>query len=96
MNIPGGPGIRVDSHVYSGYVIPPFYDSMIAKLIAYGRDRDETIKIMRRALDEFLIEPIKTTVDFHKKVLINPDFQKGNFSTHFVEKFFPQRKKEGR
>lgn len=89
LNMPGGPGVRVDTHVCAGYEIPPFYDSMIAKLITYGRNREETIITMQRALDEFLIEPIKTTVDFHKKVLINPDFQKGNFSTHFIEKFFP-------
>jgi len=89
INIPGGPGVRVDTSVYAGYEIPPFYDSMIAKLITYGRNRDDTIKTMQRALDEFLIEPVKTTVDFHKKVLINPDFQRGNISTHFVEKFLP-------
>ena len=89
LSIPGGPGVRVDTHVYAGYEIPPFYDSMIAKIIAYGSDRGETIKTMQRALDEFLVEPIKTTVDFHKKVLIDSDFQKGDFSTHFVEKFFP-------
>ncbi|NQT32257.1 MAG: acetyl-CoA carboxylase biotin carboxylase subunit, partial [Candidatus Omnitrophica bacterium] len=89
LNIPGGPGVRVDTHVYVGYEIPPVYDSMIAKLITYGRDRDEAIKVMQRALDEFYVGPVKTTVDFHKQVLINPDFQKGNFSTHFIEKFFP-------
>ncbi|MFH1552110.1 MAG: acetyl-CoA carboxylase biotin carboxylase subunit [Candidatus Omnitrophota bacterium] len=92
--IPGGPGIRVDTHVYAGYEIPPFYDSMIAKLIAYGYTRDECIKTMHRALDEFLVEPIKTTVDFHKKVLIDSDFQKGNISTHFVEKFFPKKEEK--
>lgn len=90
LNIPGGLGIRVDTHVYAGYEIPPFYDSMIAKLIAYGKNREEVIKTMQRALDEFLVEPIKTTVDFHKRVLIDSDFQKGEFSTHFVEKFFPK------
>ncbi len=90
INIPGGPGVRVDTSVYAGYEIPPFYDSMIAKLVTYGATRDETIKIMQRALEEFLIEPIKTTVDFHKKILIDSDFQRGNFSTHFVEKFLPE------
>ncbi len=94
LNIPGGPGVRVDTHVYAGYDIPPFYDSMIAKLITYGADRTEAINTMRRALDEFLITPIKTTVDFHKKILINPDFQKGKISTHFVEKFFPIREEK--
>ncbi len=89
LSLPGGRGIRVDTHIYSGYQIPPFYDSMLAKLIAYAPTRGEAINIMRRALEEFLISPVKTTVDFHKEVLINPDFQKGDFSTHFVEKYFP-------
>ncbi|MDP8259260.1 MAG: acetyl-CoA carboxylase biotin carboxylase subunit [Candidatus Aadella gelida] len=89
LSIPGGPGIRVDTHIYAGYEIPPFYDSMMAKIIAYGKDRDEAITIMRRALEEFLISPIKTTVDFHKEVLLNPDFRKGDYSTHFIEKYFP-------
>ncbi len=91
LNIPGGPGIRVDTHVYAGYEVPPFYDSMIAKLIAYGKDRKAAINIMQRALDEFLIMPIKTTTDFHKKVLADSDFHKGDYSTHFVEKFFPKK-----
>jgi acetyl-CoA carboxylase biotin carboxylase subunit len=91
LSLPGGPGIRVDTHVYAGYEIPPFYDSMIAKLIAYGRTREEVIKTMQRALDEFLVEPIKTTVDFHKKVMIDSDFQKGDISTHFIEKLFPKK-----
>ncbi|MFH1305253.1 MAG: acetyl-CoA carboxylase biotin carboxylase subunit [Candidatus Omnitrophota bacterium] len=94
LNIPGGPGVRVDTHVYAGYDIPPFYDSMIAKLITYGADRTEAINTMRRALDEFLITPIKTTVDFHKRILMNPDFQKGKISTHFIEKFFPTREEK--
>ncbi len=94
LNMPGGPGIRVDTSVYAGYVIPPFYDSMIAKLIAYGRDRETTIRTMRRALDEFLVEPIKTTVDFQKKVLADSDFQKGCISTHYVEKFFPRKEEK--
>ncbi|MBD3296921.1 MAG: acetyl-CoA carboxylase biotin carboxylase subunit, partial [Candidatus Omnitrophica bacterium] len=88
LNLPGGAGVRIDTAAYTGYRIPPFYDSMIAKLISYGRDRDEAIAIMRRALDELLVEPIKTTSKFHKKVLLNPDFRNGNFSTHFVEKYF--------
>lgn len=93
INIPGGPGVRVDTHVYAGYEIPPFYDSMIAKLITYGPDRITAIKIMERALDEFYVEPIKTTVDFHKRVMADSDFQKGDISTHFVEKLFPQTEK---
>ncbi|MEA3489305.1 MAG: acetyl-CoA carboxylase biotin carboxylase subunit [Candidatus Omnitrophota bacterium] len=94
LNLPGGPGIRVDTNVYAGYEISPFYDSMIAKLIAYGKDREETIKIMRRALDEFWVRPIMTTVDFHKKVLVDSDFRKGNVSTHFIEKFVPKKKEK--
>ena len=94
LTIPGGPGIRVDTHAYAGYEIPPFYDSMIAKLIAYGQDRKEAIKTMRRALDEFLIEPVKTTVDFHKKILLDSSFQKGDISTHFVEQFFPKKEEK--
>jgi len=90
LNIPGGPGVRVDTHVYAGYDIPPYYDSMIAKIITWGRDRTETISKMSRALDEFLISPIKTTVDFHKKVMMDADFRDGNVSTHFVERFFKE------
>ncbi|MGB2599509.1 MAG: acetyl-CoA carboxylase biotin carboxylase subunit [Candidatus Omnitrophota bacterium] len=85
--VPGGRGVRVDTHVYAGYQISPFYDSMIAKLIVHGETRDEAITTMERALDEFLVEPIKTTVDFHKKILADADFKKGNISTHFIEKF---------
>jgi len=88
--IPGGMGVRVDTHVYPGYAIPPFYDSMIAKLIAYGRDRKEAIKVMLRALDEFTVEPINTTIGFHRQVLMDSDFLNGRISTHYVEKFFPR------
>lgn len=83
---PGGPGVRVDSHVYSGYVIPPYYDSMIAKVITYGNNRQEAIKIMKRSLDEFLIEPIKTTIPFHRHVMNDMLFMRGDFATDYVEK----------
>jgi len=83
---PGGPGIRVDSAAYTGWMVPPHYDSMIAKLIAYGKTRDEAIARMRRALDEFRIEGIKTTIPFHKKIFNHPDFIKGHFNTDFLEK----------
>lgn len=86
LSLPGGPGVRVDTAIYCGYVIPPHYDSLIAKLIVHGRDRMDAIMKMRRALDEFIIEGINTTIPFHKKVLNNPDFISGNFDTHFVEK----------
>ena len=91
LSLPGGPGVRIDTHVYSGYQIPPFYDSMIAKVITYGIDRDEAINKMQRALEEFLINPVKTTVDFHKRVLNDLSFRKGDYSTHFVEKFFSEK-----
>ncbi|MBI4436961.1 MAG: acetyl-CoA carboxylase biotin carboxylase subunit [Candidatus Omnitrophica bacterium] len=86
LNVPGGPGIRLDSHVYTGYQITPHYDSMVGKLICHGRDRKEAIEIMKRALDEFMIEPIKTTIPFHRKILRHPAFLKGEFYTDFVEK----------
>ena len=83
---PGGIGVRVDSHCYQEYTIPPYYDSMIAKLIVHGRDRDEAIARMLRALDEYVIEGIKTTIPFHKRVLANQQFQRGKVTTSFVEK----------
>ena len=87
LNIPGGPGIRVDTHIYQGYTIPPYYDSLIAKLIAWGRDRDEAIARMLRALDEFVIEGIETTIPFHKKVLAMEQFVASNVHTKWVEEF---------
>lgn len=88
LDLPGGRGVRIDTHVYHGYEIPPYYDSMIAKLIVHGKDRNEAIAIARRALDEFIIEPIKTTIPFHKKVMNNPVFIKGKYSTDFTERLF--------
>jgi acetyl-CoA carboxylase biotin carboxylase subunit len=84
--LPGGQGVRVDTAIYSGYVIPSHYDSLIAKLIVHANNRAEAITKMRRALDEFIIEGINTTIPFHKKVLSNPEFINGNFDTNFVEK----------
>jgi acetyl-CoA carboxylase biotin carboxylase subunit len=84
--LPGGPGVRVDTAAYNGCVIPSHYDSLIAKLIVHGRDRSEAIARMKRALDEFIIEGIKTTIPFHKKVLNMPAFVKGDFNTSFLEK----------
>ncbi|MDP2830647.1 MAG: ATP-grasp domain-containing protein, partial [Candidatus Omnitrophota bacterium] len=81
----GGMGVRVDSHLYTGYIVPPYYDSLIAKLIVYADDRRQAIARMRRALGEFMVEGIKTTIPFHLKVLDNPDFQKGEYSTKFIE-----------
>ena len=84
-HIPGGPGVRVDTHGYAQYVIPPFYDSLIAKLIVFGRYRKEAIERMERALDEFVIEGVKTTIPFHQKVMKHPAFIRGDFDTKFVE-----------
>ncbi len=82
---PGGPGIRVDSAAYAGYFIPPHYDSMVAKLLAHGRDRDEAIARMARALDEFVLEGIKTTIPLHKRILGNARFRRGGYNTHFLD-----------
>ena len=87
IHIPGGHGVRVDTHVYAGYVIPPYYDSMIAKLIVTADSRKEAIAKMKRALDEFHIEGIKTTIPFHQKLMEHPDFVAGKYNTHFLEDF---------
>ncbi|MCD5390497.1 acetyl-CoA carboxylase biotin carboxylase subunit [candidate division NPL-UPA2 bacterium] len=84
-NMPGGPGVRVDTHIYPEYVIPPLYDSLIAKLATHGRTREETIRRMERALEECVIEGVKTTIPFHRAILSDPDFIDGDFSTDFVE-----------
>lgn len=86
LSLPGGPGVRIDTAAYNGCVISSHYDSLVAKLIVHGRDRAEAIMKMRRALDEFIIEGIKTTIPFHKKVINDPDFIKGEFNIGFVEK----------
>lgn len=84
---PGGHGVRLDTHVYAGYVIPPYYDSMIAKLITTAQTREEAIDKMRRALDEFVIEGVKTTIDFHRQLMDHPDYLAGNYTTKFMESF---------
>ena len=88
---PGGMNVRVDSHVYSGYQIPPYYDSMIAKLIVRGDTREEALATCRRALDEFTIEGIKTTIPFQKQILANKDFVAGKYDTGFIERFTQER-----
>jgi acetyl-CoA carboxylase biotin carboxylase subunit len=85
--VPGGPGIRVDTAAYADAVIPPYYDSLVAKLIAHGRDRAEAIARMHGALDGFVVEGIKTTIPLHKRILAEPDFIAGKFDTHFLERF---------
>ena len=84
---PGGHGIRLDTHVYAGYTIPPFYDSMIAKLITTAQTRSEAIDKMKRALDEFVIEGVKTTIPFHRQLMENPEYLSGNYTTKFMEDF---------
>lgn len=84
---PGGHGVRLDTHCYSGYVIPPFYDSMIAKLIVTARTREEALDKLERALDEFIVEGIKTTIPFHQQLLDNENFRKGVYTTKFMEDF---------
>jgi acetyl-CoA carboxylase biotin carboxylase subunit len=86
-NIPGGPGVRVDTAVYPGYTVPPYYDSMIAKLIVHARTRELAIARMQRALDMMVVEGIKTTIPLHKKIMADERFRSGNFSTKFMEEF---------
>ena len=85
--VPGGRNVRVDSHVYAGYVVPPYYDSMIGKLIVWGRDRNKAINIMKRALKEFEVEGIRTTIPFHQKMMENEDFISNNYDTKYLENY---------
>ncbi|WP_138432592.1 acetyl-CoA carboxylase biotin carboxylase subunit [Winogradskyella algicola] len=87
LHAPGGHGVRLDTHVYAGYSIPPNYDSMIAKLITTAQTREEAINKMKRALDEFVIEGIKTTIPFHRQLMEHPDYLAGNYTTKFMEDF---------
>lgn len=93
LNTPGGHGIRVDSHIYAGYTIPPFYDSMVAKLITVAQSREEAIAKMHRALSEYVIEGVETTIPFHLKLMEDEDFIKGNYTTKFMESFKMDEKK---
>ncbi len=92
LNMPGGPGVRVDTHIYAGYEISPYYDSMIAKLITCAGTRKQAIYVMRRALEEFIVAPIKTTIPFHKEVLADPSFSRGKYSTSFANKMLEKKK----
>jgi acetyl-CoA carboxylase, biotin carboxylase subunit len=87
LHVPGGHGVRVDSHIYAGYTIPSNYDSMIAKLITIAQSREEAINTMERALSEYVIEGVKTTIPFHVQLMQNPEFRKGNYTTKFLEDF---------
>jgi acetyl-CoA carboxylase biotin carboxylase subunit len=87
LHLPGGHGVRIDTHVYSGYVIPPHYDSMIAKLITTAQTREGAISKMKRALEEFIVEGIKTTIPFHLQLMSDPAYVKGVYTTKFMEDF---------
>ncbi|HUO87365.1 MAG TPA: acetyl-CoA carboxylase biotin carboxylase subunit [Thermoanaerobaculia bacterium] len=89
---PGGPGVRLDTHVYEDYVVPPHYDSLVAKLIVHDRTRDEAVARMRRALDFFVVEGIQTTIPLHQAIVRDPGFRSGNLSTRFMERFLEGRK----
>jgi acetyl-CoA carboxylase biotin carboxylase subunit len=82
---PGGPGVRIDTHIHDGYMVGPFYDSLIGKLIVWDRDRLSAIRRMKRALDEFDIRGIQTTIPFFRKIFLNKNFQKGDIDTHFLD-----------
>jgi len=83
---PGGNGVRVDSHIYNGYRVPPSYDSLIGKIITYGRDRQSALSRMRNALDEMMIDGIKTNIQLHQELVLDPEFQKGGVNIHYLEK----------
>ncbi len=87
-NVPGGNGVRVDTAQYQEGVVPPYYDSMIAKVIAHGRDREEAMNRMQRALSQFVVEGIHTTIPLQQKIFADPDFRRGEFDTKFMERFF--------
>jgi acetyl-CoA carboxylase biotin carboxylase subunit len=87
LNLPGGIGVRVDTAAYTDGVIPPYYDSLLAKLIVHGRDRTEAIGRMKRALDMFIVEGIHTSIPLHRRILTDPDFAAGKFDTNFIKRF---------
>jgi acetyl-CoA carboxylase biotin carboxylase subunit len=91
---PGGRGVRVDSHAYAGYTIPPYYDSMIGKLITYGKDRREAMDKMSRALSEYMLTGVKTTISFQQAILQDPNFRRGVYSTNFIEQLLSGARRE--
>jgi len=91
-HVPGGYGVRVDTHAYAGYEVSPYYDSLIAKLIVRGKSREEVINKMSRALDEFVIEGIKTTIPIQVKILNDPNFRSGAFDIGYIDRFFGKNK----
>lgn len=94
LNLPGGPGIRLDSAVYQGYTITPYYDSMIAKLIVHGCDRDEAIMKMKWALSEFIVDGVSTNIDFQLELIKNRDFENGNYNIGYLTRYMESRKKK--
>src|SRR5262249_6618617 len=92
LNLPGGIGVRLDTAAFADYVIPPYYDSLVAKLIVHGRDRAEAIQRMQRALDLFIVEGIHTSIPLHKRILSDADFAAGQFDTNFILRFVPREK----
>jgi acetyl-CoA carboxylase biotin carboxylase subunit len=88
--LPGGPGVRVDTHAHAGYTVSPYYDSLIAKLLVHRPTRPAAIQAMRRALDEFVVGPVKTTIPLHRAIMEQADFVKGNVDTHFIERMLGQ------
>ena len=94
LNLPGGPGVRLETHIYPGYEISSFYDSLVAKVITHGDTRQEAIRIMQRALNEFNIAPIKTTIPFHLRLLQDSAFLRGEVSTHFVQEMLKEEYKD--
>jgi acetyl-CoA carboxylase biotin carboxylase subunit len=91
-NLPGGPGVRVDTAAYPGWFVPPHYDSLIAKLVVHHRTREMAVARMCRALEAFIVEGIETSVPLHQKILADPDFKSGNFSTRFMDRFVAEKK----
>ena len=89
LSLPSGPGVRVDTHLFAGALVPPFYDSLVCKLVVWAQDRPRAIARMQRALSELTVEGIHTTAPFYRKVLADPDFIAGRIDTHFLERFFP-------
>ena len=91
VNHGGAPGVRIDTHIYRGYVVPPYYDSLLAKLITTGATRQDAIRVMQRALDEFFIEPIRTTIPLHKQIVSDPSFWRGQFSTDYLDRLLEEQ-----
>ncbi|MBI3009407.1 MAG: acetyl-CoA carboxylase biotin carboxylase subunit, partial [Candidatus Omnitrophica bacterium] len=94
LQVPGGRGVRLDTHIFSGYEIPAFYDSLLAKLIVVGKTRQDAIRVMQRALEEFVIEPIHTTIPLHRQIFSDPTFWRGQISTNYIDRFLQQGEAE--